>query len=120
MGWRCSTSTMRRSAFTGARSSRPTTCTSRGRPAPCWRRPGEFGRRHAQEMILIARNLREGEHAPAARLGLTILLNAPTSLGEAVEITALVQVHGFQGATFAAKRQGAVAIYHTDSLGMTA
>jgi hypothetical protein len=81
---------------------------------------GEFGRRHAQEMILIARNLKEGEHDPAARLGLTILLNAPITLEEAVEITALVQDHGFQGATFAPKRRGAVAIYHTDNLGMTA
>src|SRR6266571_7331497 len=30
----------------------------------------EFGKRHAQEMILIARKLREGEHDPGARLGL--------------------------------------------------
>ena len=36
----------------------------------------EFGRRHAQEMILIAKKLREGEVDPAQRLGLTIVLNA--------------------------------------------
>jgi hypothetical protein len=81
---------------------------------------GEFGKHHAQEMILIARKLKEGERDPAERLGLTILLNAQITLGEAVEITALVQDHGFKGATFAPKRQGAVAIYHTDSLGLTA
>jgi hypothetical protein len=32
----------------------------------------EFGARHAQEMILIDRKLKEGEHDPEARLGLTI------------------------------------------------
>jgi hypothetical protein len=35
----------------------------------------EFGIHHAQEMILIARKLREEEHDPAARLRLTLLLN---------------------------------------------
>lgn len=79
----------------------------------------EFGKHHAQEMILIVRNLKEGERDPAERLGLTILLGAQITLEEAVEITALVQDHGFKGATFAPKRQGTVAIYHTDNLGMT-
>jgi hypothetical protein len=81
---------------------------------------GEFGKHHAREMILIARKLREGERDPAERLGLIILLNTLITLGEAVEITALVQDHGFKGATFAPKRHGTVAIYHTDNLGMTA
>ena len=80
----------------------------------------EFGRRHAQEMILIARKVKEGEHDPAERLGLTVLLNAQITLEEAVEITAFVQDHGFKGATFAPKRQGTVAIYHTDNLDMDA
>jgi hypothetical protein len=80
----------------------------------------EFGKHHVQEMILIARKIREGEHDPAERLGLTILLNAQITLDEAVEITALVQDHGFKGATFAPKRLGTVAIYHTENLGMTA
>jgi hypothetical protein len=64
--------------------------------------------------------VREGEHDPAERLGLTILLNAQITLDEAVEVAALVQNRGFKGATFAPKRQGTVAIYHTDNLGMTA
>jgi hypothetical protein len=50
----------------------------------------EFGKHHSQEMILIARKLRQGEHDAAERLGLTILLNAQITLDEAVEITALV------------------------------
>ncbi len=80
----------------------------------------EFGKRHAQEMILIARKLRDGENDPAERLGLTIILNAQITLDEAVEVAALVQDFGFKGATFAPKRQGSVAVYHTDNLGMTA
>jgi hypothetical protein len=80
----------------------------------------EFGKHHAQEMILVARKLHQGERDPAERLGLTILLKAEIGLEEAVEITALVQDHGFKGATFGPKRHGAVAIYHTDNLGMTA
>jgi hypothetical protein len=79
----------------------------------------EFGRHHAQEMILIARKLREGESDPAERLGLTVLLNAEIILEEAVEVVAVVQACGFQGATFAPKRQGAIAVYHTDNLGMS-
>src|SRR5439155_27169629 len=79
----------------------------------------EFGKRHAQEMILIARKLREGERDPAERLGLTIVLSAEITLDEAVEVAALVQDHGLKGATFAPKRKGTVAIYHTDNLGMT-
>ena len=80
----------------------------------------EFGKRHAQEMILIARKLREGEHDPGARLGLTIRLNAAITLNEAVEITGVVQSRGFMGATFATKGKGTMVVYHTDSLGMSA
>jgi hypothetical protein len=80
----------------------------------------EFGKRHAQEMILIARKLRGGERDPAERLGLTIVLNAEITLDEAVEVAVLVQDCGFKGATFAPKRKGTVAVYHTDNLGMTA
>ena len=80
----------------------------------------EFGRHHAQEMILIARKVREGERDPAARLGLAVMLNAAMGLNEAVEVAALVRDCGFSGATFAPKRNGTVAVYHTDNLGMTA
>ena len=73
----------------------------------------EFGKHHAQEMILIARKRREGEHDPAERLGLTILLNVEIVLDVAVEIAAKVQDRGFKGATFAPKRKGSVAVYHT-------
>jgi hypothetical protein len=51
---------------------------------------------------------------------LLIVLNAEITLDEAVEVAALVQDRGFKGATFAPKRQGSVAVYHTDNLGMTA
>jgi hypothetical protein len=79
----------------------------------------EFGRRHAQEMVLVARKMHEGESDPAQRLGLTIALNAEIGVDEAVEIADVVKDHGFRGATFAPKRRGAVVIYHTDNLGMT-
>jgi len=80
----------------------------------------EFGRRHAQEMVLIAKELREGENDPNQRLGLTILLNATFTIEEALEIAAAVRSCGFTGATFAPKRSGTVAIYHTENLGITA
>jgi len=80
----------------------------------------EFGKRHAQEMILIARKVREGEHGPEARLGLIVMLNAAITLDEAVEITGVVQDRGFMGATFASKRKGSMVVYHTDSLEMNA
>ncbi len=80
----------------------------------------EFGKRHAQEMVLIARKLREGEIDPAQRLGLTIVLNTDISVEEAVEIVDVVKDCGFKGATFAPKANGTVAIYHTDNLGITA
>ena len=57
----------------------------------------EFGKHHAQEMILIARKLREGESDSAERLGLTILLNAEITLDEAVELATVVQDCGFRG-----------------------
>ncbi len=54
-----------------------------------------------------------------ARLGLTIRLNAAITLDEAVAITTEVQDHGFMGATFAAKGNGSMVIYHTESLRMS-
>ena len=69
--------------------------------------------------MLIARKLPEGEMDPAERLGLTIVLNTTITIDEVVEIVATVRDCGFQGATFAPKRAGEVAIYHTDDLGMT-
>lgn len=80
----------------------------------------EFGRHHAQEMILIVRNPREGERNTPEKLGLTIVLNAEITLKEAVELAAVVQDCGFKGATFAPKAKGSVTVYHTDNLGMTA
>jgi hypothetical protein len=79
----------------------------------------EFGRRHAQEMILIARKPRDGQQDPAERNGLTILLNKDITLDEAVAVTGVVQECGFQGATFAPNRKGTVAVYHTDNLKMS-
>ena len=79
----------------------------------------EFGKHHAQEMILIARKVREGERDPAERLGLTIMLNAEFTLDEAVVVAAVVRDRGFKGATFAPKGKGSVTVYHTDNLGMS-
>lgn len=79
----------------------------------------EFGKRHAQEMVLIAKKMTEGESDPNQRMGLTIALHEDIPVELAVEIADLVRDSGFAGATFAPKREGEVAIYHTDSLGMT-
>jgi hypothetical protein len=79
----------------------------------------EFGRRHAQEAVLIARKLPAGETDPAERLGVTMVLNTTITIEEAVEIVETVRDCGFRGATFVPKRAGEVAIYHTDDLGMT-
>ncbi len=80
----------------------------------------EFGRRHAQAMVLIAKETSEGGDDRNQRLGLTILLNATFTVEEALEIAAAVRGCGFTGATFAPKRNGAVAIYHTENLRITA
>jgi hypothetical protein len=80
----------------------------------------EFGRRHAQEMVLIAKKTQEGEDDPNQRLGLTVQLNATITIEEAVEIADAVRACGFKGATFAPKRSGTVAIYHTDNLRISA
>lgn len=79
----------------------------------------EFGKRHAQEMVLIAKKLKEGESDPNERMGVTIALHEPIPVGLAVGIADLVRDCGFAGATFAPKRDGEVAIYHTAHLGMT-
>ena len=79
----------------------------------------EFGKRHAQEMVLIAKKVKEGESDPNERMGVTIALHEDIRVEVAVEIADLVRDSGFAGATFAPKREGEVAIYHTDSLGMT-
>ena len=79
----------------------------------------EFGRRHAQEMVLIAKKLREGESDPNQRMGLTILLNEHIGVEEAVHIAEIVRTCGFQGATFAPKGGGTVIIYHTENLGLS-
>jgi hypothetical protein len=79
----------------------------------------EFGKKHAQEMVLIAKKVKEGESDPNERMGLTIALHEDIPVGVAVEIADLVRDIGFAGATFAPKREGEVAIYHTENLGMT-
>jgi hypothetical protein len=79
----------------------------------------EFGRRHAQEAVLIARKLREGENDSSGRLGLTIVLGQPLKAGEAVRIAELARLCGFLGATFAPNRMGSMVVYHTETLNMT-
>ena len=79
----------------------------------------EFGNRHAQQMILIARRLKPGETDPTSRLGLTIALGEPTNAGEAVQIAEIARACGFLGATFAPNRNGSIVVYHTESLEMT-
>jgi hypothetical protein len=71
-------------------------------------------------MVLIAKKLHEGENDPNERLGLTLVLNATFTVEEALEIAETVKGCGFKGATFAPKRNGTVAIYHTDNLGISA
>jgi hypothetical protein len=44
----------------------------------------EFGKRHAQQAVLVARKLREGESEPAGRMGLMITLNAPMTIDAAI------------------------------------
>lgn len=70
-------------------------------------------------MVLIARKVKEGESDPNERMGVTIALHEAIPVDVAVEIADLVRVSGFAGATFAPKRNGEVAIYHTDNLNMT-
>lgn len=79
----------------------------------------EFGKRHTQEAILVARQVPDGEADPAEKLGLAITLRATVSAEEAVLIAELVKACGFKGATFLPKRNGEVSIYQTDDLGMT-
>jgi hypothetical protein len=79
----------------------------------------EFGKRHAQEAVLIARRLEEGETDSAECLGLIIVLQQNIKIETAVEIVDVVRDCGFKGATFAPKRNGEVSIYHTDDLRMT-
>ncbi len=52
-------------------------------------------------------------------MGLTVTLNAPVNIDEAVRIAEAVRKEGFAGATFLPKMRGTLTIYHTDDLGMT-
>ena len=79
----------------------------------------EFGKRHAQQMVLIAKKMPEGESDPNERLGLTVVLKAIFTIEEALTIAEVARSCGFKGATFAPKRNGTVAIYHTENLGFT-
>jgi hypothetical protein len=80
----------------------------------------EFGAHHAQEMVLIARKLKQGETDPDQRLGVTITLNSTIGIEEAAAIAVVVRGCGFLGATFAPKKKGTVIIYHTENLGLSA
>jgi hypothetical protein len=79
----------------------------------------EFGNRHAQEMILVARKVREGETDPNEVIGLTIALYANLTVPEAVRLAEIVRQLGFAGATFSPKGQGTILVYHTATLRMT-
>lgn len=79
----------------------------------------EFGKRHAQEMVLIARKLREGEVDPLSRMGLTITLGVEPTIFEAVRIAELIIAMGFAGATFVPKANGRITVYHSENLGMS-
>lgn len=78
----------------------------------------EFGKKHAQEAVLVARKLEAGEADPAECLGLVIALQRPLTVEEAVKVVAVMQGSGFAGATFVPRR-GEVLIYQTADLGMT-
>jgi len=84
-----------------------------------WAAAAEFANRHAQEMVLIARKVREGESDPNERIGLTITLAASFTVLEAVRLAELIREVGFPGATFSPKGQGTIVVYHTDTLEMT-
>jgi hypothetical protein len=71
----------------------------------------ECGRRHAQEMVLIAKKIREGESDPNERIGLTITLYANVTVPEAVRIAEVVRQLGFAGATFSPKGQGTIVVF---------
>ncbi len=79
----------------------------------------EFGAKHAQQAILVARILKEGDHGEGARLGATITLGKVINSHEAVAISEEVLNSGFSGATFSPKRQGTIIIYNSQDLGMT-
>src|SRR5947209_17910583 len=66
----------------------------------------EFGRRHAQEMVLIARKVQEGESDPHERNGLTITLYANVTVPEAVRIAEVVRRVGLHGAPFLPEGRG--------------
>lgn len=78
----------------------------------------EFGEKHAQQAVLVAKLLRIGEHAEDARPGLTLITGNVIAAREAVGISELLGKFGFSGATFSPKRQGAIIIYQTDDLEM--
>lgn len=79
----------------------------------------QFGKRHAQEMVLIAKKWRGPDDDPVGRLGLTITLGEPPTAREAVRIADVARACGFLGATFAPNRRGSLVVYHTDTLGLT-
>ncbi len=78
----------------------------------------EFGKRHAQEAVLIACKLGDGESDPAERLGLIITLHVAMTMTQAIRIVEIVRVQGFTGATFVPRRSE-ISIFHTDDLHMT-
>src|SRR5260370_4826584 len=71
----------------------------------------EFGNRHAQEMVLVARKVREGESDPNERIGLTIMLDAKFTVPEAVRLAGPILRIRFAGATFRPKGQATILVY---------
>ncbi len=69
-----------------------TTCdlASMGRTPEVLAAATEFEARHAQQAVLIARKLRDGETDPAERLCLAIVLNATMTIEETIEIVPTV------------------------------
>lgn len=79
----------------------------------------EFGKRHAQEMVLVARRLQKNKEDVRERLGITIKLKSHISAHEAVRIADIIRSEDIDGATFVPKRQGTIIIFNTEPLGMT-
>lgn len=79
----------------------------------------EFGRRHAQQAVLVASETGAAEAGPNSRASMAVCLNQPVSLKEAVRITVLLErSFGLRGETFNVS-ESVLAIYHTENLGMT-
>ena len=79
----------------------------------------EFGKRHAQEAVLIARKLKDGESDPAERLGLILTLHVAVASTEAGSYSGGGSSPWLFRSNLRAPKRSEVSIYHTDDLGMT-